>query len=96
MDGKTAAEIEVVDSVVFQSLQDEIVILNMENQEYYGLDNVGADAWQLLLEHGNLSDVARRMQELYDVDEETARRDLGVLVDELLGAGLLRKLEASV
>jgi hypothetical protein len=93
MGKETVAAVEMTDSVVFQALQDEIVILNMDNQEYYGLDSVGADAWRLLLEHKNVSEAAKRLHDMYDVDEETARNDLEDLVSELLRAGLLKESE---
>jgi hypothetical protein len=78
------------DDVIFQPLHDEIVLLNMSNQEYFGLDDVGAAMWKLLVEHGDLETVADRMVAEYDVDRNTVRKDLGILVERLLAAGLLR------
>ena len=37
---------EIGESVIFQKLNDEIVVLNLENQNYFGLDNVGAEMWE--------------------------------------------------
>jgi hypothetical protein len=93
MNDQIPASVEMGDSVIFQTLHDEVVLLNLTQHEYYGLDSVGADAWQLLLKHRNVADAASALQALYDVDEQTARRDLETLVKELLAAGLLKNSE---
>ncbi len=79
------------DSVIFQALHDEVVLLNLEEHEYYGLDSVGADIWRLLLEHGSVEGAAKALLSVYDVDEQTARTDVRTLVDELMASGLLKK-----
>jgi hypothetical protein len=91
MSDQTLPSVEMSDSVIFQTLHDEIVLLNLTEHEYYGLDSVGADVWQLLLKHGNIADAVKSLQTIYDVDEETARRDVKTLVDELVASGLLKK-----
>ena len=87
--------VEMSDSVIFQSLHDELVLLNLSIHEYFGLDSVGADAWKLLLKHQNLADATEAMCSLYDVDDQTARKDMEKLVTELLAAGLLKPLRTS-
>ena len=84
------AYVEIGDSVIFQNLQDEVVILNMASQEYYGLDHVGASMWKMLLDQRNLAAVADNIATEYEVEPETARVDLDALVRELLNAGLLK------
>lgn len=81
--------------VIFQALHDEIVLLNMSNQQYFGLDDVGAAMWKLLVEHGDVEAVADRMTAEYDVDRDTVRKDLGILINRLLAAGLLTAVGAS-
>jgi hypothetical protein len=91
MGEQNPTSVEMSDSVIFQTLHDEVVLLNLTEHEYYGLDSVGADVWQLLIKHGNVSDAAKELQSIYDVDEETARRDVETLVKELTASGLLKK-----
>lgn len=91
MSEHTSVGVELGDSVIFQALHDEVVILNLNVHEYYGLDPVGADIWKLLLKHGNVADTVKALQTLYAVDEETAIKDVGKLVSELLASGLLKK-----
>ena len=91
MNDQIPSSVEMGDSVIFQTLHDEVVLLNLTEHEYYGLDPVGADVWQLLLKHGNIADVVKSLQSIYAVDEETARRDVETLVQELMASGLLKK-----
>jgi len=83
-------QVEIGDSVIFQSLQDEVVILNMANHQYYGLDNIGADMWKMLLDHRDVGAVADRMTAKYNVERETVMDDLNALVRKLLDSGLLK------
>ena len=82
--------VEIGDTVLFQALQDEIVLLNMTSQEYYGLDSIGSDIWQQLLELRNVAAVRERLTAVYDADENLIRSDFDALIRDLLGAGLLR------
>lgn len=95
MDEHTHETVDIGDSVIFQALHDEVVLLNLVNHEYYGLDSVGADVWQLLLKHRSVTEAAKALQGMYAVDEEMALRDVRKLVDELLASGLLRKVAAA-
>jgi hypothetical protein len=87
------ATVQIGDDVVFQALQDEVVLLNMKDQHYFGLDDIGTDMWNLLIESGNIEVVADRMCTLYDVDKTRIVADLKSLVNKLLVAGLLKVRE---
>lgn len=88
------ARVEPGDDVIYQALKDEIVLLNMKDQRYFGLDDVGSAMWKLLVEHGDVETVADRLSAEYDVDRATVRADLGVLIRNLMAAGLLKWADA--
>ncbi len=83
------ARVSVPEYVLCQVLENESVLLNLETEHYYGLDEVGTRMWQLLDEHGDVGVVLERLLAEYDVDEATLRRDLTNLVDELAEEGLI-------
>ena len=87
--------VDIADSVIYQTLQDEVVILNMANQEYYGLDDVGASMWKMLLDQRDVGAVADHMTAEYKVDRETVLGDLSALVRQLLDSGLLKPSTAA-
>jgi predicted transcriptional regulator len=75
--------------VLAQELDGEAVLLNLESERYFGLDDVGTRVWRHLLEHRRLARVCKEMQKEYDVDESTLREDVLRLVAELLEAGIV-------
>ena len=81
----------IPDGVLARQVDDEMVLLDLESEQYYGLDHVGADIVTRLTrepEHDALAALRRD----YEVDEGTLRTDVDRLVAELLDAGLLTRL----
>ena len=76
--------------VLFRELEGEAVMLDLETERYYGLDETGTRIWQLLDEHGETEAVVAQMLCEYDVAEEQLRNDLVSLLGELAEAGLIR------
>ncbi len=90
MNNTFTAKISIGDSVLYQELEDEIVLLNMANQEYYGLNDVGAEMWKSLMEAGNVAEAGDRLAAKYAVDDAVIRADLETLVRNLIAAGLVK------
>jgi len=81
--------IALAPDMLFQELEGETVLLNLRDESYYGLDDVGTRVWQLLGEHGDIESIVSTMLGEYDVDEATLRRDVAQLIAALLDAGLV-------
>ena len=69
--------------VVFQELQGEMVLANLESGDYFALNSVGASIWRSLLSNRNLDDAIAEMLDEYEVDEATLRADVLTLVTRL-------------
>ena len=82
--------IEIEEEVLFQELEGEMVLLDLKNGLYYGLDDVGARMWQLLTDGPDVETAVRALRAEYDVDEESLRTDLAALITRLLDAKLLK------
>ena len=80
--------------VLYQELDNEVILLEMKSGSYFGLDPVGARMWSLLAESGDSEIMFGQLLAEYDVDEPTLRRDTERLVAELLEAGLLAIADA--
>lgn len=80
---------EIPIHVVARRLGEETVILNLESGTYFGLDPVGARAWELIAEGRTFGDVRAVMLEEYDVEAEQLERDISALVGDLRAHGLL-------
>lgn len=68
---------------------EEVAVLGLDKAVYYGLNAVGARIWELLQKPVQLDEVATIVSAEYDVDRETARRDLMELAERLLEEGLI-------
>ena len=79
----------VPEDVVFRDLAGEAVILNLSTGVYFGLDEVGTRIWQLLAQHGDKEKLIQEVLSEYEVEETNLRRDIDLLLKELLGKGLL-------
>jgi hypothetical protein len=78
------------DGAISTAIPGEIVILDPESGQYFGLDGVGARAWELLKETSTLEAMVRTISSEYDVDTATCERDLRALLSDLSARGLIR------
>lgn len=74
---------------MFQVVAHESVILDLNSEQYFGLDDVGTRVWQLIVERGRLRDVFDEILDEYDVPPEVLERDLIALVAALSEQGLV-------
>ena len=80
--------------VISQEVSGETVLLDLESENYFGLDEVGTRIWQLIKETGDLRDIYDTLLEEYEVGEERLQTDLAALLTEIAGLGLVT-LEAA-
>ena len=83
-------KIEISKDVIWRELGGEVVMLDLANQQYFGLTGTGSEMWQLIVEHGSADSVIDRMLTKYDVDPANLRADFDKLVNELAAKGMLR------
>jgi hypothetical protein len=75
--------------VLFRELDGEAVLLDLNTERYYGLDDVGTRIWQLLSEQGDVAAARDLMLAEYQVDSETLSQDMADLLGRLAEAGLV-------
>jgi len=81
--------IRVPDDVLISRLQEESVLLNLDNERYYGLDDVGTRMLSVLSSSDSVQLAWERLTDEYDVDREVLRQDLIYLIEKLLEQGLV-------
>ena len=81
--------VTVPDDVLISNLQDESVILNLDSERYYGLDNVGTRFLSVLTTSDTIESAYERLRNEYDVDPQLLRNDLLALIENLVDQGLL-------
>jgi len=81
--------IRVPRDVLISRLQEESVLLNLDNESYYGLDDVGTRMLSVLNSSDSVQSAWLQLVDEYDVDREVLRDDLVSLVERLLEQGLV-------
>ena len=81
--------VTVPDDVLISNLQDESVILNLDSERYYGLDNVGTRFLSVLTTSDSIETAYERLQQEYEVDPQILRTDLVALIENLIDQGVL-------
>jgi hypothetical protein len=82
-------KVNVPAHVLVRFLDKEAVLLNIETERYFGLDETGARMWQLATTTANIDAAYQALQSEYDVDAETLREHLSELLEKLADNGLL-------
>ena len=82
-------KVTISSKVMSQEVDGETVLLDLESESYFGLDEVGTRIWQLLNEGSNLQTVFDILLGEYDVDEKQLEKDIQDHVARLVEAGLI-------
>ena len=81
------------DTVFAQEVDGEMVLLDMESENYFGLDEVGTAIWQAMQEKETLKEVFEVLLDQYEVEEEMLEHDLSDFVGKLVESGLVEVQE---
>jgi hypothetical protein len=81
--------VRVPDDVLISNLQEESVILNLDSERYYGLDDVGTRFLSVLNTADSIEAAYEMLRGEYDVDAQNLRQHLLELVEDLVGQGIL-------
>jgi len=80
----------ISDEVLSQEVNGETVLLDLDGESYFGLNEVGTRIWQLLNEGLNVGLVLDTLDEEYDVERKQLESDVEELLESLLGPGLIK------
>ena len=75
--------------VLVRQVDTESVLLNLENQRYFGLDEVGTRMWMTLTAADSIQAAYDVLISEYEVDAEQLRQNLKDLIAKLMENGLI-------
>ena len=75
--------------VLVRELGGESLLLNLDSETYFGLDDVGTRMWTLLVDSPSIQHALEALHHEYGVEEDVLRHDLAALLGQLLEHGLL-------
>jgi hypothetical protein len=90
--GRAAAPAHVLVRIVDR----ESVLLNLETEQYFGLDETGTRMWQLITASPNIDAAYQELLAEFDVEPELLRTNLTELLGRLVENGLIQVLPADV
>lgn len=88
--------VETPAHVLVRFLDKESVLLNLETERYFGLDETGTRMWQLVTTLPDINAAYRELQNEFDVESEVLRLHLTDLLARLVENGLLQVQPADV
>ena len=84
-----SSRLTVPEHVLAREAGGETVLLNLDNENYYGLDDVGTRFWQLVEKGTTFGVAVTTLLQEYEVERETLVADLTALVADLRESGLV-------
>lgn len=88
-DFAASAVVKRADEPLSATLDGEAVLLEPDDGEYFGLNDLGTQLWELLESPKRVADLQEWMLERFEVEDSIAERDLQAFLSDLLEAGLI-------
>ncbi|HWI03247.1 MAG TPA: PqqD family protein [Acidimicrobiales bacterium] len=82
--------LHIGDNVLARSVDDQIVLMNLDTGQCFALNSIAVQIWELLRKGDGPEAVVERLREEYDVEAAILRRDVDDVVDALIEQGLAR------
>jgi len=74
---------------VAADIDGDLVMMSIEQGEYFGITGVGSRVWELLATPITVADIVRVICAEYAVDEARCQADMRTFVEELIRLGLV-------
>lgn len=82
--------VRVPDDVLISRLQEQSVILNLDSERYFGLDDIGTRMLSVLTTSDSIEAAYKSLLEEYEVDGHVLRQNLLELIESLLKKGIVK------
>lgn len=79
---------------IFTEVGSDIVALNVERGQCYGMENVTAAIWAMLAEPASVDTICDRLMVQYEVEPERCRSDVDRLIGQFQAEGLIEPVAA--
>jgi len=79
------------EEIVGKVVDDEAIVLDLANGNYYSLEESGALIWQHLVEGLSCAEIERVVLKTYQADPQQVHNDLQELLQDLLAHGLIKE-----
>ena len=70
--------------MVYSKLDGEVVMMSVENGEYYGLNEIGSAIWDKIEKEIKVDELVKLLMEEYDVERSECEADTLEFLNEML------------
>ena len=77
-------------NVIHETIEGEVILIDLKTGTYYSLRGVGAAIWQGIVAEARSEEIAADLRRRYDATDEQAAEAVRTLIHELEGEGLIR------
>lgn len=82
-------------AVIADVIDGEVVIMNLEHGSYYGLDEVGADVWRMIMAGKTGTEISEEVAKHFSIGSERVLKDVSALIAKMIEQDLLVLAETS-
>jgi trimethylamine:corrinoid methyltransferase-like protein len=81
--------------IVFSQMDDEIVMMDLEKGEYYGISPVGSRIWELVETPRTMPDICTTLCKEYDVSHEKCTKEVLDFIIEMTEKNIITTIDES-
>lgn len=81
---------QITPEVISSKIDEEVILMSIEADSYFGLEPVGSRIWELLSKQpASVDELVTSLMEEYEVDEATCRDDVQQFLDDMSAKKLI-------
>jgi hypothetical protein len=81
---------QVSKEVISSKIDEEVILMSIEADTYFGIDEVGSRIWEMLSKQpASANELVSLLLKEYDVDEQTCIQDVTSFINEMADRKLL-------
>jgi hypothetical protein len=81
-------------AIAWQKIEDDIVVIDLRNSDYFSLNESAASLWPLLAAGTDDEELVTALVDHYGIDRSTALGDVSALLEDLRGRQIVTVTES--
>lgn len=82
--------------VLSTDVDDELVVIHLDSNAYYGFDSIGRRIWELIEQPRSIIDVCAALCEEFDVAPEECESDVLAFLEELASSSVVHAHDTAI
>ncbi len=85
---------QVSKEVLSSKIEEEIILMSVEADAYFGIDPIGSHIWDLLSKQpASINELVELLMQEYEIDKETCIQDVQSFINEMASRKLIFKID---